>query len=80
MSETQDVKWVTVYEAEGEMEAMVVKGLLDASGIPCMLDENSSPYVILGIPVHGLVRIMVMETDRVVARALIEQPAPMHYE
>ncbi len=80
MNEAQDVKWVTVYEAEGEMEAMVVRGLLEASGIPCMLDENSSPYAILGVPVHGLVKVLVMETDVVVARALIEQPAPVRYE
>lgn len=80
MNEDTDVKWVTVYEAEGEMEAYVVHGLLESAGIACMIDENSTPYVIMGVPVHATVSVKVMEQDAVLAKALIEQPAPVQYE
>lgn len=76
----QDINWVTVYEADGEMEAAIVRGLLEANDIPCIMDENASPYVIMGIPAHVTVFIKVQEKDALVARELIEQPAPIEYE
>lgn len=72
--------WVTVYEADGEMDALIVKGMLESSGIQCILDENSTPYVIMGIPVHVPVMVKVMEADAMLAREIIEQPAPVIYE
>lgn len=80
MGEQNEILWVTVYEADGEMEAAIVKGMLEASGIACVMDENASPYVIMGIPTHVNVSIKVMEADAAVARELIEQPAPVNYE
>lgn len=80
MTEYSDIKWVTVYEANGEMEAAIVKGLLESSGIECVMDENASPYVIMGIPAHVSVMVKVKEEDVMIARELIEQPAPMVYE
>jgi len=80
MTDVNDIKWVTVYEADGEMEALIVKGLLEANEIECVMDENASPYVIMGIPAHVTVHIKVKEEDTLVARALIEEPAPVVYE
>lgn len=80
MTDESDIKWVTVYEANGEMEAAIIKGLLEASDIECIMDENASPYVIMGIPLHVTVSIKVMEKDALVAQELIEQPAPEEFE
>jgi len=80
MDQEHDITWVTVYEAEGESEAIVIKGLLEASGIECIMDENESPYVIMGIPAHIPVFIKVMEADAAVAKELIAQPPPVLYE
>ncbi len=76
MIDEEEIRWVTVYEANGEMEATIVKGLLESSDIECIMDENASPYVIMGIPLHVTVSIKVMEKDAALARELIEQPAP----
>lgn len=80
MTEQGEIDWVTVYEADGEMEAEIVKGMLESNGIECVLDENASPYVIMGIPAHVSVSIKVMAADALVARELIEEPAPLLYE
>ncbi len=80
MTDQSEITWVTVYEADGEMEALIVQGLLESNGIECMLDENESPYVIMGMPTHITVSINVMEADALVAREIIEQPAPIEYE
>lgn len=80
MTDENMIKWITVYEANGEMEAAIVKGLLDSNDIPCIMDENASPYVIMGIPLHVTVTIKVMEKDAQIAKELIEQPVPEEFE
>lgn len=63
-------KLVRVFDTEQESEAMVVKGLLDSSGIDCHFGDNeNSPDV---LPVGG-VGIMVREEDAAQARQLIEE-------
>ncbi len=80
MTEKSEITWVTVYEADGEMDAEIIKGLLESSGIECVLDENEAPYIIMGIPTHITVSVKVMESDALVARELIEQPPSVEYE
>jgi hypothetical protein len=62
-----------VYEAAGEMEAQVIKSLLESYGIPCLLEPHTaipSPYS----PVMNMGEIKVLVhgsmADR--ARKLIE--------
>ena len=43
MSKGNDL--VTVYEASGEMEAQIVKSLLESYGIPSFLRSNAAPSV-----------------------------------
>ena len=38
-------KMVEVYKAPNEMEAQVIKGLLESYGIPCFLKSNAAPSV-----------------------------------
>lgn len=80
MDQEHDITWVTVYEAEGDSEAVVIKGLLEASGIECVLDESEATFVVMGIPDHVPVLVKVMEADAAVARELINQPPPVVYE
>lgn len=80
MDAEHDIEWVTVYEADGETEAIVIKGLLEASGIECVMEEHVADYVIMGVPAHVPVAIKVMAADAPIARELIEQPPPVLYE
>jgi hypothetical protein len=51
---------VEVYRAAGEAEAQLIKGMLESSGIPCLLRSNAAlsvhPFVIDGM---GEVKVMV---------------------
>ena len=44
-------KLVDVYYASGEVEAYIIKGKLEANGIPCIVRSNASPsvYVFLSL-------------------------------
>ena len=63
---------VEVYRAAGEMEAQVIKGLLESYGIPCLF-KGDAARTIYGLTVDGLgeVRIMVQESMAEEARRLI---------
>ncbi len=65
-------KLVKVYQAAGEMEAQVIKGLLASQGIPCLLESAAAPsvhvFTVYGI---GETRIMVHQSMAEVARELI---------
>jgi hypothetical protein len=65
-------KMVEVYKAPNEMEAQVIKGLLESYGIPCFLKSNAAPSVHL-FTVNGMgeVEIMVLESMVGDARNLI---------
>ena len=64
---------VEVYRAAGELEAQVIKGLLESNGIPCLLKSNAAfsahMFVVDGM---GEVRIMVWEEVAEEAKRLIE--------
>ncbi len=73
MSRASHRALVEVYRAWGEMEALVIKGLLESNGIPVILKSNAAPsahyFTVDGL---GETRIMVSEGDAEVARQLIE--------
>ena len=66
-------KMVAVYQAAGETEAQIIKGLLDSNGIPCFLQSNAAPSVhMFAVDGMGEVRVMVWESMAERARKLIE--------
>jgi len=69
----RDERLVDVYTASGEMEAQVIKGLLETSGISCVLKSDAAssvhPFTVDGM---GEVRVAVFESKADEARRLIE--------
>ena len=67
-------KLVAVYKAAGELEAQVIKGLLDSCNIPCFL-KGEAVGNIYGLTVDGLgeVKVMVRESDAEAAREIIKE-------
>jgi hypothetical protein len=66
-------RMVEVYRANGEAEALIIKGLLESSGIPSLLKSHASPSVhMFAIDGMGEVRVMVWEEAAEQARELIE--------
>ncbi len=63
---------VEVYKARSDMEAQVIKGLLESYGIPCFLKSNAAPSVHL-FTVDGMaeVKVMVLPALAEKARELI---------
>jgi len=66
------LKMVEVYSANGDLEAQVIKGLLESHGITCLLQ----PYAVSSlqniiVPGMGGVRVMVPENTADEARELI---------
>ena len=61
-------KLVEVYQSTGEMEAQVIKSLLESDGIPCLLQSQTSPSVHVGI---DKVKVMVWDSIAERARELI---------
>jgi len=67
-------KLVVVYKAAGELEAQVIKGLLESNGIRCFLKSHAAPSVhVLTIDGLGEVKIMVQETLVEKAEKLIKR-------
>ena len=65
-------KLVEVYEAANEMEAQVIKSLLESYGIPSVFKANAAPSAhMLAITNMGEVKIMVWESAADRARELI---------
>jgi len=64
---------IEVYRANGEIEAQVIKGLLESYGIPCLL-KGDAARTIYGLTVNGIgeVKIMVWESMAEKARKLIK--------
>ena len=63
---------VEVYRATGEMEALVIKGLLESQGIHCFLKSNAAPSVhVLTVDGLGEVKVMVRQSKAEKARRLI---------
>jgi len=66
-------KLVEVYKAPNEMEAQVIKGLLESYGVPCFLKSNAAPSVhMFTIDGMGEVKVMVLAAMADSARQLIK--------
>jgi hypothetical protein len=59
---------IEVYRAAGEIEAQIIKGLLESNGIPCIFKYHTLPSVFDSI---GDVRVMVNDSDAEDAKSLI---------
>ncbi|MFC1993005.1 DUF2007 domain-containing protein [Chloroflexota bacterium] len=57
-----------VYRAVGEMEAMVIKGLLESNEIPCFLKSNAAPSVHV-LTVDGMAEFAIMVPGSMAERA-----------
>ena len=67
-------KMVEVYRAAGELEAQVIRGLLDGYGIPCLLRSEATGSVFaLTVDGMGEVKIMVSESRVEEAKGLIRE-------
>ena len=66
-------KLVEVYRSSNEMEAQVIKSLLDSYGIPCLLKSNAAASVhMFAVDGLGEVRVMVLDSMAEKARELIK--------
>jgi len=65
-------KFVDVYRASGEMEANVIKGLLESNGIPCILRSDAA-FSVHAFTVDGMgeVAVAVLESMAEEAQKLI---------
>ena len=68
---------VEVYHARNQMEAQVIKGLLESFNIPSVLKSNAAPSVHL-LTVDGMseVSVIVLESMAAQARELILPESP----
>ena len=69
-----DANLVEIHVASGDIEALVIKGLLESEGIMCSLSSDV-PHSVLPVEVDGLgaVRICVSDEDAQRAAELIEE-------
>jgi hypothetical protein len=65
---SKDEKMVEVYKAPNEMEAQVIKGLLESYDIPCFLKSHAAPSVHM-FTVDGMGEFKVMVLGSMVDRA-----------
>ena len=65
---------VEVYKARTEMEAQIIKGLLESFGIPSYLKSHAAPSV-HWFTMNGMaeVRVMVLDSMAEEARRLIKE-------
>ena len=70
---TKYKKMVEVYRTAGEMEAQIIKGLLESNGIPCLLKSDAAfsahMFTVDGM---GEVKIMVWESMADKAKRLVK--------
>mgnify|MGYP001062034152 CR=1 FL=1 len=73
MNLNEDAKLVQVFRAADNMQAQIIKSLLEANGIPCVLTGEAVSRI-YPITVDGLgeVPILVREEDAQAARAVLE--------
>jgi hypothetical protein len=63
---------IEVYRANGEAEALIIKGLLEANGIPCVLKSSAAPSVhVFTVDGMGEVKVMVSNSMAEEATRLI---------
>ncbi len=71
MSKNEEM--IEVYRALGEAEALVIRGLLESYGIPCLLKSNAAHSVhAFAVDGMGEVRIMVWKSMAEKAKGLIK--------
>jgi hypothetical protein len=72
LSNIKNDKLVEVYKARTEMEAQVIRGMLESFGVPSVLRSNAAPSVHM-FTMDGLseVKVMVLESKAGEARELI---------
>ena len=61
-------KLVEVYKASGELEAQVIRGLLESYGIRCFLKSHAAPSVHV-FAVDGMGEVKVMVNGSMVGKA-----------
>ena len=68
------MKWIKIKEAQGIVKAQIIKGLLEASGIPVKL-KHETAAVLFGITMNGIgkVEILVPREYENLAKNLIEK-------
>ena len=72
MNKNQEL--IEVYKAAGELEAQVIKGLLESYGIPCFLKSHAAPSVhMFAVDGMGEVKVMVRQSGAEEAKKLIER-------
>jgi hypothetical protein len=71
---SKNEKMVEVYKARTEMEAQIIKGLLESFGIPSYLKSHAAPSV-HWFTIDGMaeVRVMVLESMAEEAHRLIKE-------
>ncbi len=70
MSKAEEL--VEVYRSSSEMEAQVIKSLLESFGVPCLLKSNAVASVhMFAVDGMGEVRVMVLDSMSEKARELI---------
>ena len=63
---------IEVYKAKGELEAQIIKGLLDSQGIPCILQSSAAPSVhVFTVDGMGKIKVMVHQSMAEEANQLI---------
>ena len=69
---------VDIYRASGEAEAYIIKGKLEANGIPCILRSNAARSVhMFTVDGMGEIKIAVNESMAEDARRLLEEEPPL---
>lgn len=65
---SKDDKLVEVYKAPNDMEAQVIRSLLESYGIPCFLKSNAAPSVHM-FTIDGMAEVKVMVLDSLADKA-----------
>ncbi len=67
------MEWVRVKRVQGMVEANIIKGLLEANGVPVRL-KHETAAVLFGLTLNGLgeVEILVPENYKNYAKRIIE--------
>ena len=69
---TKKLKLVEVYKALGEADALIIKSLLEANGIPSILKSHAAPSVhVFTVDGMGEYKVMVGESKAEEAKRLI---------
>jgi len=65
---SNEEKLTEVYKTTNDMEAQVIRGLLESYGIPCVLRSNAAPSV-FAFTVDGMGKVKIMVRDSMADRA-----------